>query len=472
MSNTGTKRLTAILAVIMIVAIGGGTILQLFTNNSSQSVVPTVAPATPTVLPTFPPPITDLNTISFSGSYLHPSGLFSVAQPTGWSTASPVSNANGVEVTMNNINQLSVIQDSLQIASEPITSLDQLDALYTTASLNESWSNYRRDSTTGLNYRETGRRREGDQLILDFELKNQRQQTFVARQVAWSDGEWVYSVRVVTPENAIDELKYLIDNIVPTFKANKMFAGTPPDWQSYFDPTYNLIIRYPSTWTLTDSAPGRPASIAGDNDEVLRIESLSGVSAADEAAASAWVESSRSGVSVASVEPTTRGDLSGSSVAYTFTDADGAPQSGLAVLLNGANDTLHVANLRFTAANVDLNADEAATGQYSNLVSVLNTFQVLQGVTIVLPTPTPSFTPPPPTATLPATETQTPTNTPVPSATSTPTATFTATNTTVPSATPTNTPEPSATRRPTNTPRPTNTVEPTEEATAEATEGS
>jgi hypothetical protein len=476
MSNDSTKRLTTILAIVMIIAIGGGTILQLFVNNDA-SIVPTVAAPTDAPTPTYPPPITDLSTISLSGSYLHPSGLFSVAQPTGWIPGSPVTNANGAEITMNNVNQLSVIQDSLQISTEPITNLDQLDALYTTATLNESWSNYRRDPQTGLNYRETGRRREGDQLILDFELTTSRQQTFLARQVAWTDGQWVYSVRVVAPENAVDLLRYLIDNIIPTFKANKVFVGTPTDWLSYFDPTYNLIIRYPGTWQLTDSAPGRPATINGENGTVLRVEAQPGQAAADEAAARAWLENSRPGATVLSVEPTTRGDLSGFTVAYSFIDADGTPFSGLAVLLNGP-EALYVANLRFAASNADLNADDAAAGQYSNLLQVANTFQTLTGVSILLPTPTPTNTPLPtlpPTETPLATATLPPTETPVPTNTPEPTATLTATNTPRPTNTPratatdeptaTNTPRatatdeppPTATRRPTNTPRPTAT---------------
>ncbi len=473
MSNDGTKRLTAILAVLMIVAIGGGTLAQLFSNNATTAEATAVS--TPVPSPTFPTPLTDFSTISLADSYLHPSGLFSVAQPTGWTPASPVSNTSGAEITMNNPNLLSVIQDSLQVPSEPITSLDQLDALYTTATLNDSWSNYRRDTQTGLNYRETGRRRENDRLVLDFELQNNRQQVFLARQVAWTDGQWVYSVRVVTPENAIDMLKFLVDSIIPTFQGYTMFAGTPTDWQAYFDPIYNTIIRYPASWTVTDSAPGLPTTITGE-DTVLRVESQPGTTVADEAAARAWVEASRPDLTILSVKPATHGDLAGFSVSYTFATPDGTPQSGAVVLLNGANNTLHVANLHFSAADVDLNADDAATGSYGDLVQVLGTLQVLQNLSVVLPTPTPSFTPPPATATLEVTATPTETETAAATFTSTPAPTDTATATIAateeptlePTATFTAAPSATPTVRPTRTP----TQAPTTESTAEATEGS
>ena len=260
MSNDGSKRALTIISILMVIAIAGSAILPLFTN---QSQVQTAEPPTEQPRPTFPPPLTDFSSVKFDQDYLHPSGLFSIAEPTGWTTASPVSNPTGAEITMNNPTLLSVIQVSLQITTEPIDTLDKLDALYTTAALNESWSNYRRDAQTNLNYRETGRKRDNNQLTLDFELNNNRDQTFLARQVSWADGTWVYSVRVVMPEDAIDALKFMVDNLLPSLKSYKTaFEGTPADWTAYFDSTTNFVIRYPSTWRLEDGGPGRPAGSA------------------------------------------------------------------------------------------------------------------------------------------------------------------------------------------------------------------
>lgn len=387
MNQSGAKRATAILGILMIIAIGGSAILPLFTNNN---VIQTAEPPTAVPSPTFPPPIADVESISFAQSFLHPTGLFSVAQPNGWTPNTPVTNPDGAEVSMNNPDQLSVIQVSLRDSAEPVADLDALDAQYTAASLNESWSNYRRDAQTGLNYRETKRERLDDRLVIDFELENQRSQTFLARQVSWVDGEWIYSLRVVTPENAINELLYIMDKLLPTFKANTQFKGTPVDWQAYYDPTTGFIIRYPAAWTLEDSAPGRPASIIGEG-TALRVEFQPGVSVANEAAAAEWVTNARPGATIVSTEPATRGEFSGFSVAYSFTDADGAPNSGLALLLNGSNG-LHVANLRFTRPNVDLNADNAAEAN-GDLLQVLETFTPLTGITLFQPTPTPSPTP-------------------------------------------------------------------------------
>lgn len=482
MDNTAARRASMILGGVMIIAMALSAILPIFTNNATAQQTAQATEA-PTVTP--PPVVTDFSTIKFDTDYLHPSGLFSVAVPTGWVPGQATTKADGVEITMNNGTLLSVIQSSVQIAQAPITDLDTVDSLYTDTTLNASWSNYSRyypNPKTGLlssmNYLETSRTRDDNKLTIDFELRNARGQVFVARQVAWADQDWVYSLRVVTPDNQINLLKYLMDNLISSFKPNRIFAGTPADWGAYFDPSNNLIVRFPATWRVTDSAAGRPASIDGSTGS-LRVQSQSVSAALDEAAARNWVSANVPGATVTSAKETKHGDLSGYTVAYTYADADGNQNSGLALLLNGANNTLYSANLRIFESNVDLNVDTAQV-THSDQMKILSSFQFLTGVKVPLPTPTPTFTLPPPTATSEFTATPTATETPLPTNTPTvtntpvpPTATPVPTDTPVP---PTNTPVPTNTAvPPTSTPKPTETpLPPTAttvptEATAEST---
>lgn len=391
MNQHSARRATIILGAIMIVAMGASAILPLFTRNLNQASTPE-----PTVAPTatLPPVVTDFSTIKFDQDYLHPSGLFSVAQPTGWTIGQQTTNADSADVSMNNSELLSVVQTSVQINPTPIQNLDELDAIYTKSVLDSSWSNYR-------NPRETARVRGDNTLTLDFELKNARQQTFLARQVSWWDTDWIYSVRVVVPENQIDLLKYLVDEEVKTFKPNRIFAGQSADWTAYFDQVNRFVIRFPSTWTLTDSAPGRPASISGPNGS-LRIDTLPVSAALDEAAARKWVESTVSGAQITAVQPTTRGDTTGFNVSYTYKDSDGNDNSGLALLLNGANNTLYATNLKLFEANIDLNND-AAQVSHDEVMRILGSFNLLANVNVPLPTATPTPTLVPsatPTATL------------------------------------------------------------------------
>lgn len=366
--NTGTKRVTVILGLVMVIAMGSSVILPLLRVNTPTSA--TQATATPA--PTLPPPITDLSSIGLDTTYVHPSGLFSVTDPTGWTPGQPVNNTETVEIAFSNTNQGSVVQAIVYIPSvapeAPLT-LDSVDAYWSTEMLAQSWSRY-------SNWRETSpeRIREGDRLITDFEL-TLRDQKYVARQSAWTDGSWIYNLRVVAPENATDMLKYLVDTLAPTLKPITQFAGTPAQWNAYIDQTTGLAMRFPATWAIADSAPGRPASISADG-LTLRLENIQDAAVQDADSAQVWVESTRPNISIVSTNPIERQDYSGYSVAYSYTDADGETQSGLALLLNGDDNSLYTANLRLTAAGVDLNSEDAS-GMYADVIEALSTFTIL-----------------------------------------------------------------------------------------------
>jgi len=365
MQQKTAQRLTAIVGGFLAVIMALSVILPTISRNAttaSQQIQPTEVP-----IPTFPAPIADLNSIQFDQVYLHPSGLYTVAQPTGWLPTEPLSTVDNARSTFSNATQQSIIQVDVDKPTTSTVTLDDVDARWTSSALASSWSRYSSWVETGQ------RRRENDRIIMDFELKLNNQ-TFVARQVAWTDGEWIYSARVVTPDNATEELLYVLDKVATSIVPHKEFAATPFDWKAYFDSQDNHIIRYPADWTLADTAPGRPTSITSGSDIALRVESQAGA-AADENAARAWVETERPGATILSVAPITRDDGSGFAVAYGFKNLDGESQSGLAVLLNGPEDKLHIANLRFPGADVDLNS-EGGQEAHSNLVEVMNSFSL------------------------------------------------------------------------------------------------
>jgi hypothetical protein len=371
MQQKTARRLSAIVGGMLAVIMALSVVLPMLSQNATtqtQQIQPTDVP-----VPTFPAPIADLNSIQFDQVYLHPSGLYTVAQPTGWLPTEPLSTLDNARATFSNATQQSIIQvDVDKPATSPVT-LDDVDARWTSSTLASSWSRYSSWTETGE------RRRENDQIIMDFELKLNNQ-TFVARQIAWTDGEWIYSARVVTPENATDELLYVLDKVTASVTPNKEFATTPFDWQAYFDSQDNHIIRYPPDWVLADSAPGKPTSITSGNDIALRVESQPATTVADQDAARAWVETERPGAIILSVGPVTREDGSGFAVAYAFKNVDGESQSGLVVLLNSA-DKLHVANLRFAGADVDLNS-ESGQEAYSNLAEVMSSFNLLPALNL------------------------------------------------------------------------------------------
>ena len=369
------KRFTYVFGILMIGIMGLSLILPAISRNLPQT---TAQETQPTALPTFPPPLQPAQ-ILFDKTYLHPSGLFTVADPDGWTPSQPLTSSQNVRAVFSNSQTQSVIQvdvDQASLSDGQQLTLDDVNARYDDAWMSSSWRSY----TT---WHESNRERTADdRLVIDFEL-GLNGQGYVARQEAWTDGQWIYSVRVVTPENATDMLLYLLDQVAASLKPRKDMAGTPFNWNAYFDQQDTHIIRYPATWTLEDSAPGRPTSISGQSNTALRLETESDTVIDSADAARSWVEKLREGTTVLSVEPVDREGGTGYSVAYAFKTVDGDPESGLAVLLNGPDDKLHVANLRFLANNVDLNTPEPDSS-YSDLVSVMDSFNVvpdLAGVT-------------------------------------------------------------------------------------------
>lgn len=364
MNDTARQRTIYIVGIVLAVVMIASVILPLFPQAQvAPQITPTDSPA-----PTLPPPVTDFTTISFEERYLHPSGLFTVAQPTGFDSVTPSNNGELVQVNMNNSETQSVIEAILDVPATPYESLDGLNARLNNEFLENSWRRY-------TAWTETGRRvdTENQQIVLDFELRL-GQQTFLARQIARLTETGATMVRVVAPENARDYLLHLLDQTLPTVERIPAFVNSPTGFTSYLSASEGFIVRYPSTWFISDGEEGRPVTIEGDN-SVLRVESRAEAAAADAAAAEAYVKSIRPNAEVTTVTEVERNGLTGWSVSYTETTLDGAGSSGLALLLNAEDGRLYAANLRIPQAAVDLNNLEEEQRQiYSVPLAILDSF--------------------------------------------------------------------------------------------------
>ncbi|MCY4022553.1 MAG: hypothetical protein OXF32_03820 [Anaerolineaceae bacterium] len=357
------KRITIIFGISMAAILALTTLLSAVAPNQPR-VVPTAAPVA-----TFPPPPAP-ESIVFAQRFLHPAGLYTVAVPAGWGVDEAENTLSGLRTVLANEAAQSVIQVDVDRPprssdSGPLT-LDVLDARYNNAWLASSWREYR-------DWEESERRRSADdRLIIDFALQHGGQ-TFVARQQSWTDGEWIYAVRVVTPENATAALLQLLEGTADSLRPLKELADTPFLWNAWFDGERAHFIRYPQDWTLSDSAPGRPTSLSG-GDASLRIESLEG-QVADEAAAGASVSARHSGAEVLSVAALAPEGAEGFAVAWRGRNVDGDSHSGFDVLLNGADGQLHVASLRFPGLT-DLNSEEGAAAE-PDLEMMMRSFRLL-----------------------------------------------------------------------------------------------
>jgi hypothetical protein len=368
MSNT-TKGLTYVIGIFLTLAMVASTVLPLLTSNVGHNAAPEAVEPTAIPEPTLPAP-PDTAQINFDDVYLHPSGLFTVGVPTGWNPTLEDSSEGEVRVSLGNSDALSVIETRIITTEEEIADGSALSAYFSDSWLGSTWRDYQNWEETNRSVTEDGH------VVIDFNLTRTRA-NYIARQEAWvQDGE-IYSVRVVTAENAPEELKFVLDGVKSNVNRVEVYAESPFDWSGYFDNSDKHMIRYPDAWDVTDAADGLPATIAGD-DTTLLVETVD-VALDSEEAAIDWIEGWRSGVDALTVESIEVDGVAGYEVSYKLITLDGAPESGLAVLLNGSDNRLHVANGRISNVDVDLQTDES--GEYP-LGSILETFRLFPDLNV------------------------------------------------------------------------------------------
>lgn len=384
MSNQRTQRERwyYIAAIALAVLMGASIFFPLFQSNRALT-----TPVTPTDIPqpTLPPPVTDFSGISFDQRYLHPSGLYTVAQPTGFEPTNPNNNGQIVQVNMRNADTLAVIETLVEYPAEPIADLDALSARLDQNFLENSWRSY-------TSWSETNRRvdAEKNRVVIDFNL-TQTRQNFIGRHVAWlTENGQVNMVRVVTPDNARDYLLHVLDQMIPTIQPVDAFSGSPVGWTSYFSADEGYIVRYPQTWFVTDGTTGTPITIEGE-ESVLRLETVEGTTIADADAAEAYVQSARPNAEIVSVEPVERDGANGFAVAYSETNLDGDAFSGQMLLLNdSATGRLLTASARVNQSGVDFNALEE-TVEISPFVqtaaNILASFRAAAPLNLPVPAP-------------------------------------------------------------------------------------
>lgn len=363
MDRTLQKRVTFVFGIILAVAMALSLVLPLLSQNAGlhTQAIPTDQP-TPTPLPQ----IQDVSDINFDESYLHPSGLYTVAVPSEWTVANSYANFNEAQVSIEHAPSNSITEVRVMDADMPLEAVEDLDNLFTSGWLESSWRSF-------ASWEETNRFVEDGEHIMSFNLElNNR--NFIARQKAWFDDDWTYIVRVITPDLGSDMLLFVLDGVSDSLEPNAQFADTPISWSSYFDDTTRHIIRYPQDFSVTDSAVGAPATIVGDG-IAMRVETIAGA-ISDESAAQDWITSWRSDAEIQTVEPVESDGYTGYLVSYSLMTLDGESEAGLAMILNGSNEQVHVANMQVANESNDL-LDDTAFPEGNAYREIIETFTVL-----------------------------------------------------------------------------------------------
>lgn len=362
--NRTTKTLTYIIGIIMTIAMVGSLILPMLSSQVGLGESAEAAAPTPLPAPTVPAP-PDIGALAFDKLHLHRSGLFTFAAPTGWTPISDSNTPDELRAGLGNSELLSVIEVRVNKNHSGINDADGLSNFLDRSWLAHTWSGYGSWDETGRSLSSDGKIR------IDFNLRRGRAY-LIARQESWIDAGDIVSVRVVMAENAPAELKFILERVGDSIQRLPAYADARYEWDAYFDNSDKHMARYPADWTVTDAADGLPATIIGPG-ATLAVATVD-VALASEEDAQDWIESWRSGVSADSIDFVDVDGSMGFKVSYRLETVDGATDSGLAIMLNGSDNRLHVANLRLSDLDEDLlRADPAAYP----LLAVVDSFRLL-----------------------------------------------------------------------------------------------
>ena len=370
--NQTTKTFTIIIGIVMSVAMVGSLILPMLSNQIGMTDPALLTPEpTPFPDPTMPPP-PDIAAIDFDSKYLHRSGLFTLGAPTGWQPQGDSSNAVELRAGLNNPDAQSVVEVRINRNDQAIS-----DSAGLSDYLDRSWLGYTWGGYTAWD--ETSRALTDDGIVrIDFNLERGRT-NLIARQESWLDADDILSVRVVTAENAAQELKFLLRGVAESIQRLPQYAGAPFDWDIYYDNLDKHMLRYPTHWEVTDAAPGLPATILGDG--VTLAVATFDVLLTSQDEALAWMGGWRSGAEALSVMPVEVDEANGYRISYRLQTLDGAVESGAVIALNGSDNRLHVANAR--AADLDENLLNASSDDYPWL-AVLDSFRLTPDFEVAL----------------------------------------------------------------------------------------
>ncbi len=380
--------------------VGVGFLILIFVASAlpfDNTGAPPPTPEAPVGSAAHPPVPAEGTSVRITGTYVHPSGMFSAPRVAGWELPGdtpeesiaatpdqPITRAGAVFV---NTSAASVVH--LFVEDNPRLSLSDLDGLqayYTPEQVGSAWTQY------NGGWREIGRRVADDTLIIDTEMTHEGL-IYLGRQFSRLNERWLMVLRLVVPNNNPALLERLQQSYLPHFHLWQTSISAPLSWRTLADTLSGYLIRFPSAWRQEDGKEGAPYTLSGELDGRayrLNVRAIPELSLPDEAAARAWIAETFPRATIQTVQPEQRGAFSGYTLSFLAPDPDGNQRSLTATLINGAG-ALYVATLQTLAEGRDLLAP--SDGSISaELFRIRQTFTPIR-LAPLSPPPTPTPTP-------------------------------------------------------------------------------
>ncbi|MFQ3536988.1 MAG: hypothetical protein SNJ58_14055 [Aggregatilineales bacterium] len=336
--------------------------------------------------------------VTITGTYVHPSGMFSAPMLNGWqlpgdspeeSVAAtpdqPVTRAGAVFVNTGAASVVHLFVEDNPALSQSEGAIETLQAYYTSEQVGAAWTQY------NGGWREIGRRVVHNTLIIDTEMTHNGL-VYLGRQFARLEQRWLMVLRLVVPNNNPSLLERLEQACYPHFHLWPSSISAPLHWRTLADTRSGYLIRFPSAWRQEDGRPGAPYTLSGELDGRtyrLNVRALPAQSITDEAAAQAWIAQHYPRALFQSAQPEQRGAFSGYTLSFLAPDPDGNQHSLTATLING-EAALYAAILQTAADGRDLLGP--SDGSFSpELFRIRQTFTPIRLAPLsAQPTPTPT----------------------------------------------------------------------------------
>lgn len=311
------------------------------------------------LFPTFTPPGTELPPpdpnpdLSGEPTHVHSSGYFQTFKPSGsdWTVFEDAGAQSDtvLSVVFQSGQRLAVVHNYIRRGVE-VESVESLNTEYlTNAHFAESWVDYE-------SWEETGRSVGADSVTTEFTLVS-GELDYLGRDITrLGENGWVFVTRLVVPGNNPGLLDTLEGYVVPAFVGLPL-QGLPFDWPTYADPELGYLFKRPAAWQLVAGTPGHPVTFSpaeARDRGMIRVWAEGDRTLDGAGDAEAWLAELVPSAEVIGIDPLQQGEASGFQVAYSFTDREGDPRSGLFVALLRLDGMAQAANLQVREADVNL----------------------------------------------------------------------------------------------------------------------
>lgn len=356
--------ITAVLGIVM-------TVIFIFvaifpnTNEDETTLVPTLDAANtiPTLQPTSivaPTPDSGTPQITLLEHRIHSTGLFQFLQPgDDWRLERDDYNTDYRRGSLIYVSpsRLAVVHAFVEIGTNYPTLQMLSDNLYTDVHFDSEWAQYGGWEMTN--------REVSDRFVtLEFALQDERNArlSYISRQISWLEADWLYTIRIVVPNNNPVLLNHLFDLAMPTMIGYRNIAVFPLlGWKQFSDIPQRLMIKLQEVWTLVGGSSGRPMTYAGatlTQGYEVTMQRFTGQPLDSLEAAQAWITNFRPGAAIIEGQVTQQTFASGYWFSYSYTNPDGEAISAAASLLNDDEGNLYIAELRSPESGVNfLGAD-------------------------------------------------------------------------------------------------------------------